>query len=250
MINRSTIMILTFASMMLTVSPINAKEPYTRIDAAIDSPFRTERDRSLDESRQPGKFLQFLAVKNGDKVAEINAGPGYNARLLATIVGNEGRVYASNADFVLKLFSGLNERLEDSVVNIYNIQVSRQANSQLDHPEILDMAILNNNYHDLHWQKIDVLAFNQAVFNALRPGGYFVVGDHKAKQGSGTRDVATLHRIDADTVISEIEAAGFVLESSASFLSNAKDDLTLPAFDPSVRGRTDRFLLKFKKVER
>ena len=221
----------------------------SRIDAAISAPIRTDKDRADDVSRRPKELLRFLALRDGDKVAEINAGPGYNARLLATAVGSDGVVYATNAEFVLQMFVGLNDRLSDSLVDAANVQVSAQGNDRLDLPEAVDLAILNNNYHDLHWQKIDTAAFNQAVFDSLRPGGYFVVGDHQAQEGSGIEHVSTLHRIDREVVVSELEAAGFVLVSTANILANSDDDRSKAIFDPAIRGKTDRFLLKFRRPE-
>lgn len=221
----------------------------SQIAAAIAAPIRTDDDRSNDADRKPVEFLQFLALRSGDKVAEINAGPGYNVRLLTTAVGIDGQVYASNAEFILEMFDGLNDRLKASVVEAANVYVSVQGDDRLDLPEVVDLAVLNNNYHDLHWQEIDTAVFNQSVFNALRPGGYFVVGDHQAPAGSGTEYAATLHRIDRELVISELEAAGFVLVSASQSLSNPEDDRSKPVFHPDVRGKTDRFLLKFQRPE-
>ena len=221
----------------------------SKIDAAIAASVRNDEDRDLDESRRPRQFLQFLALSEGDKVADINAAAGYNTRLLSTAVGSDGVVYATNAEFVLTLFDGLNERLSQSIAATSNVQVSTQADDQLNLPEPIDLAILNNNYHDLHWQKIDTARFNRSVFQALRPGGFFVIGDHRAPAGTGTEHVETLHRIDPDVVIGELEMAGFILVDKADFLANPDDDLRLFVIDPAIRGRTDRFVFKFQRPE-
>lgn len=228
---------------------VSASITASKIEAAIVSPVRNDQDRDLDESRKPREFLQFLALNEGDRVVEINAGAGYNARLLSTAVGDSGVIYATNAAFVLTLFEGLNERLQQSVAAVPNVQVSAQANDGLELPERVDIAILNNNYHDLHWQNIDTARFNHSVFTALRPGGYFVVGDHRAVAGSGIEHVESLHRIDPAIVIAELEMAGFVLVHSTDFLANDDDDLQLHVIDPAIRGQTDRFLLKFQRPE-
>lgn len=227
------------------LTPIEASRTVNAIDASL----RTDKDRALDDSRKPSQLLAFLSLRPGDKVAEINAGAGYNARLISTVVGSEGKVYATNAEFVLKLFEGLNKRLIESVKSASNIAVSRQPDNRIVLPEAVDIAILNNNYHDLYWQKINTKMFNHSVYDALRPGGYFIIGDHRAPQGSGHKHVATLHRIDPELVIADMEQAGFELVDSANFLANNEDSLVLPVFNPSVRGKTDRFILKFKKPE-
>ena len=68
--------------------------------------------------------------------------------------------------------------------------------------------------------------------------------------GSGSRDTNTLHRIDVDTVKQEVTAAGFKIVANNSILENTADDRTVKVFDPTVRGKTDQFILKFRKPER
>ena len=73
------------------------------------------------------------------------------------------------------------------------------------------------------------------------------LADHAAAPGSGLRDTDTLHRIDKASVISEVTAAGFKLDGQSDILANPADDHTKAVFDPSIRGKTDQFLLRFKK---
>jgi predicted methyltransferase len=56
-----------------------------------------------------------------------------------------------------------------------------------------------------------------------------------------------MHRIDPASVRKEIEAAGFVFEAKIDDLRNINDDHSRSVFDPSVRGKTDRFVYKFRK---
>ena len=42
-------------------------------------------------------------------------------------------------------------------------------------------------------------------------------------------------------------AAGFKLDSESKVLANPADDNTKGVFDPTIRGKTDQFLLKFRK---
>jgi predicted methyltransferase len=93
----------------------------------------------------------------------------------------------------------------------------------------------------------DVAAFNKAVFASLKPGGVYVVLDHADAPGTGLKDTDTLHRIDVASVKSEVQAAGFKLDGESKILANPADDHTKGVFDPSIRGKTDQFLLKFRK---
>lgn len=83
------------------------------IDAALASPVRTDEDCRNDESRRPDQFLQFIGLNRGDIVAEINAGQGYYARIYPDIVGKNGHVFVTNAEFILVLFDGIQDRLGD-----------------------------------------------------------------------------------------------------------------------------------------
>ncbi len=216
---------------------------------ALEATFRTDKDRAQDSTRKPSGFLSFAGIGPGDTVVEINAGSGYLARLVSSVVGGGGQVYATNADFVLALFDGINDRLGASVENVGNIEVSTQQDARLQLPSKVDTAILSNIYHDLHWQQIDVASLNQEIFAAVKPGGYLIVSDHSASSGRGDQDVARIHRIDRELVINEIEAAGFELVDSTDFLANPADDRQSHVIDHSIRGKTDRFLLKFKRPE-
>jgi predicted methyltransferase len=93
----------------------------------------------------------------------------------------------------------------------------------------------------------DVAALNKAFFNALKPGGIFLVIDHVAASESGLRDTETLHRIDPVRMRREIEAAGFIFEAQSDVLRNADDDHKRSVFDPVVRGKTDQVVFRFRR---
>ena len=117
-------------------------------------------------------------------------------------------------------------------------------------PAGLDAVFIRQNYHDLYDKFMgpaDVPAFNKAVFAALKPGGVYVVLDHAAIAGSGVAATDTLHRIDAARVKADVLAAGFKLDAESTILASNTDDHTKNVFDPSVRGHTDQFLIRFKK---
>jgi predicted methyltransferase len=106
------------------------------------------------------------------------------------------------------------------------------------------------NYHDMHdsfFGPADLSKVNKAIFDALKPGGIYFVMDHAAASGSGLRDTETLHRIDPAVVKKEVTAAGFVLEAESDALRNPADNHTAKVFDPAIRGKTDKFLFRFRK---
>jgi predicted methyltransferase len=112
----------------------------------------------------------------------------------------------------------------------------------------VDVVWTSQNYHDFHnIPNVDVATINRAMFQALKPGGVYLVLDHSAAAGSGTSDTNTLHRIDQDTVKQEVESVGFKFVGESDVLRNKADPRTAKVFDPSIQGHTDQFILKFTK---
>jgi len=222
------------------------------IKALIDAEGRTEADRALDAGRHPGETLAFFGVTEGMKVAELGAGTGYTAELLARAVGPTGTVYGHNTKLLLDRFAEApwSARLARPVMK--NVaRVDRDFDDPLP-PEAngLDAVFLVLFYHDTVWLEVDRPKMNRAIYAALKPGGVFAVVDHSAREGAGVADVKTLHRIEERVVREEIEQAGFQLVADASFLRNPSDERDwndAPSVSADKRGTSDRFVLKFVK---
>ena len=218
-------------------------------------PSRLEADRELDAGRHPEELLAFLEVAPGMRMGEIGAGGGYTTELVARAVGERGRVFAQNNRFVLEKFAGKAwaDRLQRvSMRNV--VRVDRELDDPFP-PEArdLDAVYIVLNYPDTVWMGADRDRMNRAVFDALRPGGYYVIIDHAARPGSGTADSQTLHRIDEAFVIAEVERAGFKLRTVGDFLRNPADKRDWNASPKTAgerRGTSDRFALQFVKPAR
>lgn len=226
-----------------------AQIPKYIIDA-VNSPDRPADDRKLDESRQPAQLMAFYGIKPGMQVADLWAGGGYTTELLARIVGPTGKVYSQNTEFPEKFKSAeksWKDRLkEPGMSNVVEVTKPFDAPDVLPvPPNTLDAVFINLNYHDLVGRGYDRSKFNAAVLKALKPGGEYCVVDNSAQAGSGARDADTLHRIDEDFEVAEIEKAGFKLAAASSILRNPKDDRTLPFW--KMNRMQDRFVLKFVK---
>lgn len=219
------------------------------IAKAVADPGRPEADRKLDPVRKPGEVLAYAGVKPGQVIGEYLPGGGYYTRLLSDVVGRHGRVYALETtrwgkENIEATRQVLHERGRDNVI----MDLALFGNFHL--PEKVDVFWTTLNYHDLHiaqYAKVDLAAFNHHVFDSLKRGGTYFIVDHAAMPGSGTEGTAKLHRIDEATVIKEVEAAGFVRAGESDLLRNPADDHTKTVFDPSIRWRTDQFILKFRK---
>jgi hypothetical protein len=129
-----------------------------------------------------------------------------------------------------------------------NVSADSQSAADFSLPNNLDVVWTSENYHDLHnayFGKPDMKAFDSVIFKALKPGGVFIVEDHVAAAGSGARDTETLHRIDPELVKQEVASVGFVFEGASEALHNEEDTHEAKVFD--LKGRSDKFLFKFRK---
>lgn len=224
------------------------------LNAALSDPARPAADMARDANRLPGETLLFAGVKPGMKVADLIPGGGYFTRIFSKAVGPRGRVYAYVPDELSKL-----AKREPAVTAVArdpaygNVRVLLSTLPAFTTPEKLDVVFTAQNYHDMHADfmgPVDVAAVNRQIYNALKPGGVYIVIDHRAQSGSGMNAVNSLHRIDPAIVRREIEAAGFVFDGQADFLRDPKDKLTVSVFDKSIRGQTDQFVYRFRKPGR
>jgi predicted methyltransferase len=250
MISRLAAMAVAFAMSTALASAATDKIP-ANITAAVADPARPAADRARDANRKPAECLTFAGVKPGDRIADLIPGGGYFTRLFAKAVGPKGYVYAympSDIDEVYKKHGVSIPPPADP--NYPNVSYIHAPVAKFVAPEKLDIVWTSQNYHDLHdkfFGPADVPAVNKAVYDALKPGGVYIVLDHAAEAGSGLRDTDTLHRIDEATVKKEVEAAGFKLVAESNVLHNPDDPHTTKVFDSSIRGKTDQFILKFRK---
>src|SRR3954467_404770 len=193
-------------------------------DAVVAATDRAEADRKLDLGRKPAEMLEFLGVKQGMKVEDLGAGGGYTTELLARAVGPDGVVYMQNDP---RWMSFLKDRIAERLTHPAMKNAVR-VDVPFDDPappgvKDLDLAVLNVIYHDIANMPVDRVRMNQVIFNALKPGGVYVVIDSSAKNGSGLSATQSLHRIDEKVVKEEVTKAGFKLGGEGNFLRNPED---------------------------
>ena len=232
-------------------APIPATQIPKEVTDAINSPDRPAADKELDAGRKPDQILTFYGIKPGMKVADIFAGGGYMTELYSRIVGPKGTVYSQNIPFpeqFKKIGDQWDERLKKPALkNVVKVSKQFDAPDMLPvPPDSLDAVIIHLNYHDIVGFKMNTETLNAAVFKALKPGGIYGIVDHSAPPGTGATDATTLHRIDEDYLIKDVEKAGFRLYGASSALRHPEDDRTWLVF--KHRGETDRFMLKFVKA--
>ncbi|HTW38290.1 MAG TPA: hypothetical protein VMD49_06960 [Steroidobacteraceae bacterium] len=221
------------------------------ITKAVDDPARPDADKMVDAERKPAAVLAFSHVKPGDTVAELMPGRGYFTRMLSVIVGPSGHVYAivPASRPGMRMDMGAAAKAIAADPHYANVTVlTTLFGESFELPAPVDLVWTTDNYHDFHnGPHADIAAFNKKVFDALKPGGIFLVVDHAGAAGTDATQTSTLHRIEPAAARKEIEAAGFKYVAHSSALHNPNDPHTARIFDPSVRGHTDKFMYRFEK---
>jgi predicted methyltransferase len=223
---------------------------------AVANPQRSDADRDRDAGRNPAAVLDFFGIAPGMSVLDMFSGGGYYTELLSYSVGNKGKVIA-HTNSAYANFVG------DEAVNRYadgrlpNVEILLAENNALALPtNSFDAVMMVLAYHDIYyidpengWPEIDGPQLVEELFDSLKPGGILAIVDHYATAGSARETGNSLHRIDPAIVRKELEAAGFVHDGTSDVLRNAADDHSLHMGDPKVRGKTDRFVMKFRKPD-
>jgi predicted methyltransferase len=225
------------------------------VSDAINKPGRLAADLERDARSRPEIILPLLALEPGDRVADIWAGGGYYSELLASVVGETGEVLLVN-NRAYNAFAADALARRQAGRDLGSVTIHTREAEDLDLGENdLDAAIIIMSYHDLYhvdeangWRPIDAADFLGQIHRALKPGGRFLIVDHYAAPGSGNSAAQELHRIDVEFAKADIGSRGFRLVAESDVLRNPDDDYSLSAFDPKVRGKTDRFVLVFEKI--
>src|SRR5262245_27849446 len=243
---------LTACGSMKSESPAQASKSTGGGDlpAALASANRPAEDKARDADRKPAELMQFFGVKPGMTTVDIIALGGYVTEVLSVAVGPKGKVYAQNPPIALQLREGMyakqiTERLaNDRLKNVVRVDADLPASAQIP-PGSVDVAITAMNYHDVRNRNpADGVAFLKAIYTMLKPGGVLGVTDHVGNDGANN---AQLHRIPKHFLLEDAKEAGFVVDGESDMLAHAADDHTRMVFDPTLRGKTDQFVVRLRK---
>ncbi len=224
------------------------------IAAAIADPRRPESDRARDADRNPQAILEFAGLAPGQSVVDLFAGAGYYTELAAYVVGPEGRVLSyNNTGYSRVAAKGIAARYADG--RLAQVEQLVSENNALQLPvAAFDIALFILSYHDVYyldgdrgWVLIDRPKLLKTLYAAMKSGGRVVVADHVSRPGLTAEQGKALHRIDPDLIKADFLAAGFRFDGETEVLRNATDNLDVIAMAPTVRGKTDRAVLRFVK---
>lgn len=180
----------------------------------FESPGREVYDKRAD-------IVAATGVRAGMHVADIGAGTGLFTLLFADAVGPSGKVYA--VDVSPGFIENIQQRAQKlGLKNVLGI-INTQKDTRLP-PSSVDLAFMSDTYHHFEYP-MQMLA---SIHSALRPGGALVVIDFQREENVSSQWVLSHVRAGKETVINEVEAAGFELVEDRPLLR-------------------ENFFLKFKK---
>ena len=137
---------------------------------------------------------RLTGVKPSDSVVDVGPGrTGYYTKIMSRIVGATGKVIMFNPTWVADKFPVAKEGPAILAKAGYaNVEGSIQPMAEIKFDTPVDVIFMSQLYHDQIWQKIDVVAMNKAIFDALEPGGVFFVIDHV---GPGVKTVEQIDKV-------------------------------------------------------
>lgn len=241
--------LLAASLLALAAAPPALAKPADFAAVVADSK-RSADNRKQDEGRQPAAMLDFAQVKRGQVIADFMAGGGYYTEMLARAVGPQGSVLPMNPPGFHdpKKWEPLLKARSNVTPLVRPVHEMRLA------PRSVDMIFTHLVFHDLWWeserfkfQRVDTDAMLANWFAAVRPGGSVIIIDHAGPSGDIRATVDKLHRINPADARAAMERAGFVFDGESDALRMPGDDLAVSVFDEKLRGKTDRFAMRFRK---
>ncbi|MEP6548484.1 MAG: methyltransferase [Gammaproteobacteria bacterium] len=228
-------------------------------DAAVAHTARTEADLKRDPLDHPAEILRLAGIKPGMRVADVLAGDGYYSELISYVVGPSGKVLLINN----RAFDHWSEPSLGARLKANRLPNVEHETLDLDHlnlaPGSLDAVFLVKVYHDLYWvdlngldsqglwPKIDTGSVLDQLVRALKPGGILLVVDHSAKAASGNTAASSLHRIEESYAVKDFESRGLKVVAKSDLLKRPDDARDQVSYKGPALGKTDRFVLLFRK---
>ena len=237
----------------LTLFALHSAQAQSSADlvaAALSHPDRPSEEAQDDARRMPLEVLSFAGLSAGMDVLEMEAGGGWYTEIMSRAVGAGGSVTMQNPQ-AFESFTGDADndraaRLSNVTLSTTNFDELEPASGSIDlvtwilGPHELWFAPGGNSLGD------PTETFNEIV-RVLKPGGRLLAVDHQAAADSGPEVGGSLHRIRDDLITGYAEAAGLRVIRSSAMHMNAEDPLDNGVFDPSIQGRTSKFVVLYEK---
>ena len=166
--------------------------------------------KASDPKNKPDQILEVLALQPGQNIADIGAGGGYFSLRFADAVGRKGKVYAvdTNPEFLEFIRNSAEKK------GLKNVKTVLAAEGKLTLPKkSLDFVFLRNVYHHLP----NRVEYFRNLKGFLKPGSKVAIVEYK-RGGLFSFHRIFGHYVYRETIVEEMEEAGYRLEKSYDFL--------------------------------
>ncbi len=241
---------------LLASSAAGAQSISERIQSAMQSEYRSAAEIARDANRRPVATLEFFGIENDMKVLELIPGGGWYTKLLAPALRNNGELHvAVGTRRVKENLVGESPFDQVKVIEPEGLSISRADQHGIRLSTVGEFSLPTGDYdaaltfRNMHnFDAAGRANLNNAVYDALKPGGIYGVVDHTKRHMEGlTRE--NRRRADPVEIIKEVLAAGFEFVDYSGLHYKPDDELRYEVGRKSVTGNTDRFTLLFRKPE-
>jgi arsenite methyltransferase len=165
--------------------------------------------KASSSKSKPYEVLKALKLRNGQTVADIGSGGGYFALRFAEIVESEGHVFAVdvNQEFLEFIKNSAKEK------GLRNVETVLALKDAAPLPEnSLNLIFIRNVCHHLP----DRPEYFKKLKAALKPEGRIAIVEYRG--GGFSFHGLFGHYVPKETIIKEMEQAGYQLEKDLDFL--------------------------------
>ncbi len=237
----------------VNVTSFAAESSAELVANALTHADRPSEEANDDARRMPLEVLAFAGIEAGMTILELEAGTGYYTEIISRTLGASGNLIMQNPPAFDGFFG---EAVEIRLANnrLSNVRLSKTNFDELDAADnSIDMVTWILGPHELGFEPAENVTLGDPaesfaeIARVLKPGGTFLAVDHIAPENSGIDAGGTLHRIREGIVTDFAEAAGLNVVRSSNLHKNANDPLDNSVFDPSIQGRTSKFVVLYRK---
>jgi len=245
------------------------------LDVALNGEHRSAENKARDKYRRPRETLEFFGFRADMTVVEVWPGGGWYTDILAPALKDNGKLYAAQYSpnppfsYQRRYFGAFLTKLGQNSGVFRDVVVTTldfPYHLEIAPPGTADLVVTFRNAHNWvgpGYAKVSAdLAF-QAMFDALKPGGFLGIVDHRWPDPKTEAAVSEDGYVSEERLTLLAENAGFEVAGRSDLNRNPKDThdhpegvWTLPpsfALDDTDRekyaaiGESDRLTIKFRK---
>ncbi|MGY8792194.1 MAG: class I SAM-dependent methyltransferase [Gammaproteobacteria bacterium] len=255
--------------LILSLAACSASNPADALKNAVENPLRNQDYAARDGSRHPYETLKFFRITPSMDVLELAAGGGWYTEILAPYLKESGALTVSHynpeaGEYFKRSRDAYDQKVSSNSLFVgVSVVTGEVPPSQAYVAQASqDLVLTFRNLHN--WLARDAMeAVMLEAFNALRPGGYFGVVEHRAPEDESLEYMQTSGYVSQSLAIEAATSVGFTLVASSEINANSRDTKDHPkgvwTLPPSFRlkdanrekyqeiGESDRMTLLFMK---